>query len=58
MPRRTAACASAACATVALAGARAATVTTPRGQVVRRVEIDPDKGFPDIARRNNVWVRP
>lgn len=41
-----------------LGGARAATVTVPRGQVVRRVEIDAEKGFPDVDRRNNVWVRP
>lgn len=38
-----------------LGGVREATVTVPRGQSVTRVEIDAEKGFPDIDRRNNVW---
>jgi aminopeptidase N len=40
-----------------LGGVREATVTVPRGQSVTRVEIDAEKGFPDIDRRNNVWVK-
>jgi len=40
-----------------LSGVRTATVSLPRGQVVRRVEIDAERGFPDIDRRNNVWVK-
>jgi hypothetical protein len=41
-----------------LAGRRSATVTVPRGRTVVRVEIDALKGFPDIDRKNNVWVQP
>jgi hypothetical protein len=39
-----------------LNGARSATVTLPRGQVVARVEIDAERVFPDINRENNVWT--
>jgi len=41
-----------------LSGVRTATVTLPRGQSVTRVEIDAEKGYPDIDRKNNVWVKP
>ena len=41
-----------------LSGARTATVTVPRGQTVTRVVIDAAQGFPDVDRKNNVWVRP
>ncbi len=38
-----------------LSGATQADITVPPGSPVVRVEIDPDQGFPDIDRRNNVW---
>ena len=41
-----------------LAGRREATITVPRGRTVTRVEIDAEKGFPDVDRKNNVWVKP
>ena len=41
-----------------LSGARTATVTVPRGQTVTRVVIDAAQGFPDVDRKNNVWVKP
>lgn len=40
-----------------LSGARTATVTVPAGAPVVRVEIDPERGFPDVDRENNVWER-
>ena len=39
-----------------LAGARTATVAVPRGEVVS-VEIDAAKQFPDVTRKNNLWLR-
>jgi hypothetical protein len=38
-----------------LAGSRTATVTFPAP--VTRVEIDPERYFPDVDRSNNVWAR-
>ncbi len=38
-----------------LSGATQADISVPPGSPVVRVEIDPDNGFPDIDRRNNVW---
>lgn len=39
-----------------LAGARSATVTLPAGgSPVTKVEIDPERWFPDVNRANNVW---
>lgn len=40
-----------------LTGVRTGTVTVPAGAAVVRVEIDPDRGFPDVNRANNVWTR-
>jgi hypothetical protein len=40
-----------------LGGARMATVTVPAGPAVTRVEIDPERDFPDVRRANNVWSR-
>ncbi|HSU16527.1 M1 family metallopeptidase [Longimicrobium sp.] len=41
-----------------LAGTRTATVTLPAGgSPVVRVEIDPERAFPDADRTNNVWTR-
>ena len=37
-----------------LRGATEATVTVPAGSPVVRVEIDPDHGYPDVDRANNV----
>ena len=39
-----------------LGGARIAEVMIPSGAEVVRVEIDPDYAFPDINRKNNVWI--
>ena len=38
-----------------LAGATQVTVTVPRGSPVVRVEIDPERFFPDVNRENNIW---
>ncbi len=38
-----------------LSGATQADISVPPGSPVVRVEIDPEGGFPDIDRRNNVW---
>jgi hypothetical protein len=40
-----------------LGGARQATVTVGGGSPVVRVEIDPERWFPDSDRANNVWTR-
>jgi hypothetical protein len=41
-----------------LAGARIATLPIPGGgSPVVRVEIDPERAFPDVDRTNNVWTR-
>ena len=40
-----------------LAGARRAEATVPPGAPVIRVEIDPERAFPDVDRENDVWVR-
>jgi hypothetical protein len=40
-----------------LAGSRTATLTLPPGEPVIRVEIDPERSFPDVDRSNNVWTR-
>lgn len=40
-----------------LRGARQATVTVAAGSPVVKVEIDPDRSFPDVDRSNNVWTR-
>jgi aminopeptidase N len=40
-----------------LAGARQATVTVAAGSPVVKVEIDPERRFPDVNRANNVWTR-
>ena len=40
-----------------LGGARTATVSVPRGQVVTRVEIDAEQGLPDVHPKNNAWSR-
>lgn len=39
-----------------LQGAATATITVPAGAPVTRVEIDPDRYFPDADRRDNVWT--
>ena len=39
-----------------LGGAATATVTLDEGAAVTRVEIDPDRYFPDADRRDNVWT--
>lgn len=41
-----------------LTGARTATVTLDLPARVLRVELDPERVFPDVDRRNNLWVRP
>lgn len=40
-----------------LAGERRASVSVPAGRTVVRVELDPERGFPDVRRGNNVWER-
>ena len=40
-----------------LSGERSAEVLLPAGLPVVRVEIDPERAFPDVNRANNVWVR-
>ncbi|HEX9580294.1 MAG TPA: M1 family metallopeptidase [Gemmatimonadales bacterium] len=40
-----------------LGGARAAEVSIPVGLEVVRVEIDPERAFPDVDRGNNLWER-
>ena len=40
-----------------LVGARTASVTVAAPAAVTRVEIDPEAGFPDLDRSNNVWTR-
>jgi hypothetical protein len=40
-----------------LAGTRTATVTVPSGQPVARVEIDAQREFPDVMRKNNFWAQ-
>lgn len=40
-----------------LDGARTASITIPTGGRVLRVEIDPERAFPDVDRENNDWVR-
>jgi hypothetical protein len=41
-----------------LAGARTATITLPAGgSPVVKVEIDPERWFPDVNRGNNTWTR-
>jgi hypothetical protein len=40
-----------------LGGARTATVTVPRGREVTRVEIDARHEFPDVSRKNNLWIQ-
>jgi hypothetical protein len=41
-----------------LTGARTTTLTLPAGSPVVRVEIDPERAFPDIDRTNNLWTAP
>lgn len=41
-----------------LTGARSVSITVPTSSPVSRVEIDPERYFPDIDRDNNVWERP
>jgi hypothetical protein len=38
-------------------GAARATAVIPPGAAVVEVRIDPEKAFPDVARKNNVWKR-
>jgi hypothetical protein len=33
------------------------TTTSVSGTDVTRVEIDPERNFPDVDRRNNTWTR-
>jgi hypothetical protein len=40
-----------------LGGTRTATITVPRGREVTRVEIDARHDFPDVSRKNNLWLR-
>jgi hypothetical protein len=40
-----------------LSGQRSAEVLLPSGLPVVRVEIDPERAFPDVNRANNVWVQ-
>ncbi len=40
-----------------LSGARTATLTVPAGSPVVRVELDAQRAYPDVDRRNNVWTR-
>ncbi|UCF40673.1 MAG: M1 family metallopeptidase [Gemmatimonadota bacterium] len=39
-----------------LSGTRTATVTVPGGQAVTQVEIDAQREFPDVMRKNNRWT--
>ena len=39
-----------------LEGRASASVTLPEGAAVTRVEIDPERYFPDLDRTNNVWT--
>ncbi len=41
-----------------LTGTRTGSVTLPAGATVTKVEIDPDRAFPDVDLTNNVWPRP
>jgi hypothetical protein len=38
-------------------GERKQTVRVAREPVIRNIEVDPDKEFPDIDRSNQVWPR-
>jgi hypothetical protein len=40
-----------------LTGARRHVLRVPRGDTVMRVEIDPERRFPDVAPGNNLWTR-
>jgi hypothetical protein len=40
-----------------LGGARSATLAVPAGAPVTRVELDPERWFPDVDRSNNSWTR-
>ncbi len=39
-----------------LSGTRTGTVTVPGGQAVAQVEIDAQREFPDVMRKNNFWA--
>jgi hypothetical protein len=40
-----------------LRGERRYALRIPREPVVRSIEVDPDKDFPDLDRSNQVWPR-
>jgi aminopeptidase N len=40
-----------------LGGASRATVTVPAGTAVTKVELDAQRAYPDVDRRNNIWQR-
>jgi hypothetical protein len=41
-----------------LRGGIAASVVVPASPAITRVEIDPERDYPDVDRSNNVWTSP